>query len=68
MPLDLKTRIHHAFLREGVRLVLFFGIVVRDFNVLQTNSLLAVVKHVRQFMEESEPHRRALLEAVVQLD
>jgi hypothetical protein len=55
-------------LGEAVRLILFFGVMVRDFDILQANTLLAVVKHMRKLMEEREPHGLTFFEAVMQLD
>ena len=39
--------------------------VVRDFDILQANALLAVIQHMRKLMEEREPHGFALFKAVV---
>ena len=68
VDLHFKTSFHHTLLRKAVSLFLFFGMIVRDFDILQTNPFFAMVKHMSKLMEERKPHCRTFFKAVMQLD
>lgn len=64
--LHIKTRFEHTLLCKAIRLVLFLGVIVRYFDILQTNSLFAVIQHMRQLSDFSSPfsyrtHSRTLI-------